>query len=180
MPFSASQIGSINNASNVRSATHTSRSTNIGFTMDTFLQLLAAQMQNQDILNPTSNNEYMSQMVLMSVMQAVDNMSQMSLTSYASSMIGKNVTVAEIKNGKVEEVQGVVTGVSIYGGAPVIHVNGRDYSLSQIMVVGNNGKPDKPNGEIEKPDGEIEGPDGELGESEPEENEGSESEEPKA
>lgn len=104
--------------------------------MDSFLQLMAAQIQNQDVLNPSSNEDYIAQMVQMTMIQAINDMMDMSMTSYASSMIGKNVVLAEVNGSEITQVEGIVTGVSIYGGDPVLHVNGKDYSLSQIMVVG--------------------------------------------
>ena len=110
---------------------------NIDLEMDSFLQLMAAQIQNQDVMNPTSNEDYVAQMVQMTMIQAITNMMDMSMTSYATSMVGKTVTIAEANGSAINEVIGVVSGVSIYGDEPIIHVNGRDYKLSQVMVVGS-------------------------------------------
>lgn len=111
--------------------------------MDSFLQLMAAQIRNQDAMNPSSNEDYIQQMVQMTMIQAITDMMDMSMTSYASSMIGKNVVLAETSGNEVKKVEGVVTGVSIYKGEPILHVNGKDYTLSQIMVVGKTTAPEK-------------------------------------
>lgn len=82
------------------------------------------------------------------------------MTSYASSMIGKNVVLAEVNGSEITQVEGVVTGVSIYGSDPVLHVNGKDYSLSQVMVVGKTApeQPQEVPGEEEPPVDETEQP----------------------
>lgn len=110
---------------------------NVELEMDSFLQLMAAQIQNQDVMNPGSNEDYVAQMVQMTMIQAITNMMDMSMTSYATSMVGKTVTIAEMEGSDVNEVTGVVSGVSIYGDEPIVHVNGKDYKLSQVMVVGS-------------------------------------------
>lgn len=119
--------------------------------MDDFWQLLAAQLQYQDMSNPMSNSEMMSQMTQMATMNAMtkvsnavsnfavvtNNLSQVTLTAYSTGMLGKEVTVATVDDdGKVTgEEKGVVTGVDLTG-AQSIYVNGKKYELSQIMSVG--------------------------------------------
>lgn len=119
--------------------------------MDDFWQLLAAQLQYQDMSNPMSNSEMMSQMTQMATMNAMtkvsnaisnfatvtNNLSQVTLTTYSTGMLGKEVTVATVDDdGKVTgEEKGVVTGVDLTG-AQSIYVNGKKYELSQIMSVG--------------------------------------------
>ncbi len=158
MSFSISQEAPVYKDSNNQPIAQPRNTGTNALDMDSFLQLLAAQISNQDILNPNSNTDYMNQMAQMSMVQAVNDMMLMSLTTYASSMIGKEVVVAEVNGSNVEKVEGVVTGVSIYGSEPILHINGKDYALSQVMVIGKMPeKPEKP----ENPDG-SEG-DGETG-----------------
>ena len=116
--------------------------------MDSFLQLLAAQISHQDPMNPQGNEDYMVQMAQMSMVQAMNDMMQMSMTTYASSMLGKTVTVAEVINGKVNKIEGVVSGVSIYNGKPILHIDGKDFTLDKLMVIGKmpEKKPEKPQG----------------------------------
>lgn len=121
--------------------------------MDSFLQLLAAQISHQDPLNPNANEDYMAQMAQMSMVQAMTDMMQMSMTSYAASMLGKTVTMAEVINGKVNKVEGVVTGVSVYNGSPILHVNGKDFTLDKLMVIGKLPEEKPEGGGTDKPDG---------------------------
>ena len=111
---------------------------------ETFLQLIVAQIQNQDMLGMgdsggSSNNsgEYVNQLLQMTLVQSISDMMDMSMTSYAMSMVGKEVTVAKVDGTKVEAVKGIVSGVSMYGDEPILHVNGEQYKLSQVMTVGS-------------------------------------------
>ncbi|MEG1684135.1 MAG: flagellar hook capping FlgD N-terminal domain-containing protein [Oscillospiraceae bacterium] len=124
--------------------------------MSDFLTLMVKQFQNQDIDNAASTSDMMNQMVQMSVMQAVTNITQATTMLYSAGLVGKEVTVGAIgEDGKLAEVVGTVTGTGTYGGQPVIFVNGKTYYLNEIMAVGKlppkeEVKPDpKPD---EKPD----------------------------
>ncbi len=124
--------------------------------MDDFYTLMAAEMQYQDVLNPESNTaEMMNQMVQMSMINAMQDMMTMSMTTYAGSLMGKEVIIADTTTGKMETVYGVVEGVNLYNGTPTIIVNGKEYSMSQIMGLGKAPETSKPE---EKPDPEE--PDG--------------------
>ena len=120
--------------------------------MDDFYTLMAAEMQYQDVLNPESNTaEMMNQMVQMSMINAMQDMMTMSMTTYAGSLMGKEVIIADTTTGKMETVYGVVEGVNLYNGTPTIIVNGKEYSMSQIMGLGKAPETSKPE---EKPDPE--------------------------
>lgn len=124
---------------------------NSEMSMDDFWQLLAAQLQYQDMTNPMSNSEMMNQMTQMATMNAMtqvsnaianfavvtNNLSQVTLTGYSTGLIGKEVTVATLdESGKVNgETSGVVTGVDLTG-AQFVYIGEKKYSLSQIMSVG--------------------------------------------
>ena len=122
---------------------------NSALSMDDFWQLLAAQLRYQDSSNPMSNSEMMGQLVQMGTMSAMDNMSttitdamnslsQISLSSYATGLLGQEITVADVdKDGKlIGETTGKVEGVALTGSNPYIYVNGKAYSLSQIVSMG--------------------------------------------
>ena len=111
---------------------------------ETFLQLIVAQIQNQDVLGMgdsgsggNNSGDYVNQLLQMTLVQSISDMMDMSMTSYAMSMVGKEVTVAKIDGANVEAVTGVVSGVSLYGDEPILHVNGEQYKLSQLMTVGS-------------------------------------------
>ncbi len=114
-------------------------------TLDTtdFLQLLAAQMSNQDVMNPTDNTEFVSQMAQFSSLQAMESLNSLasaqysaSLSSYSSELVGKNVLVGTTDDkGKYKELTGVVDSVSFGSGTYSLKINGKDYDLSSVMEV---------------------------------------------
>ena len=120
--------------------------------LDDFFQLLAAQLQYQDMNSPMSNSEMMNQMTQMASMSAMsqlsdaiaqiasvtNNQSELMLTTYSTNMLGKEVTIATVNDdGEVTgEIKGVVSGVDLTDGQ-YVYVNGSRYSISQIMAVGN-------------------------------------------
>ena len=144
-----------------------------GLTITDFYKLLAVQMQYQDMDNPMDTSQMMTQMVQSQLSQAINQMSSavselsmVNLISYASSMMGREVTLAEVDD-KGEytgaETKGVVTGVRL-GATPTVVVNGKEYYLAQIMSVGQ--VPKAPEGESvpgEDSDQKVEGSDGAQG-----------------
>ena len=141
--------------------------------MDTLMQLIVAQLQNQDPMNPTGQDTYMMQMAQLAVVQATNSMAQTTATTYAASLVGKEVTVVKFTdNGKKsEEVVGTVTGVAFLGGQPILYIGEDAYSMGQLIAVGKlpEEKPEKP----EKPEGGgTEKPEGGEGTEKPESGEG--------
>lgn len=137
--------------------------------MDDFLQLLVAQFQNQGIDNNADTSDMLNQLVQMTTVQAITNITDSTVMMYAGSLVGKEVTIGQIgKDGKLEEIVGTVTGTGVVGGQQVIFVNGESYYLSDIMAVGRLPKIDKPDGgDGEKPGG-GEKPEGGDGTTKPE------------
>lgn len=126
--------------------------------MNDFYTLMAAQMKYQDVLNPESSTaEMMTQMVQMSMVNAIQDMMTMSTTTYAASMIGKTVTLAETVNGKLNTIVGVVDAVNLFDGDPKLVVNGKEYAMNQIMQLGGTVKTETPEKEPEtvEPDPET-------------------------
>jgi len=131
--------------------TQTTAQSNNTMTVDDFWQLFAAELQYQDMSNPMDNADMMNQMTQMSSMNVmssmadaisnfsvvVNNLSTVTLTSYSTGLLGKEVTVALTNDeGKVVgKTKGVVTGVDLTGGTSV-YVDGKKYSISQIMSMG--------------------------------------------
>lgn len=145
-----------------------SGSGNAGLSIEDFYKLLAAQLRYQDADNPMDTSEMMAQMVQTQMIETINQMNQISLITYASSMIGKEVTVALIDektgmlSGKTET--GTVTGASIFGESPMLFVDGKSYYLSQVTMLGSRAeKPegdggDKDSGEDDKGPGPTDGP----------------------
>lgn len=85
---------------------------NNGMDKEAFLQLLVAQMQYQDPLEPTSNTEYVSQYAQFSQVEQIQNMAASTDLARASSLVGETVYVKTtsstgapgLKEGKVDYV----------------------------------------------------------------------------
>jgi len=60
---------------------------------DQFLQLLCAEMQYQDPLEPTSNTEYVAQLATFSQMEATLGMQSTIESSNANALVGKYVII---------------------------------------------------------------------------------------
>ncbi|MCI8784286.1 MAG: hypothetical protein HFG83_16080 [Dorea sp.] len=137
--------------------------------IDDFWKLMAAQLQYQDPMNPMSNSDMMNQMTQMATMNAMtqvtdavakfatvsNNLSQVTLTTYSTGLLGKEVTVA-ITNEEGEVTgtkKGTVTGVDLTG-ATAVYIDGKKYELSQVMGIGEVPVkiPDKDKDETDKTD----------------------------
>lgn len=97
-------------------------------TMDSFYQLLIAEMQNQDPLEPTSNTEFISQMATFTSLQAQQDNFDMQKQNYANSLVGQTVAFSE---DGTNLKQGVVQYVT-YGDEIEVNIDGKNYKLSQI------------------------------------------------
>lgn len=120
-----------------------SNSSNSSLDMTDFLQLMVAQFQNQSIDDTASTTDMLNQLVQITVVQAITNITDATVMSYAGSLVGKEVTVGQYDDkGKLQEIVGTVTGTGSYGGQQVVYVDGKGYFLSEIMAVGRLPKPD--------------------------------------
>ena len=71
------------------------------------------------------------------MIQALTNMTDASVMSYAASLVGKEVTVGQYDaEGVLHEVVGTVTGTGSYGGEQVVFVGDKYYYMNEIMAVG--------------------------------------------
>jgi flagellar basal-body rod modification protein FlgD len=115
--------------------------------IETFYQLLIAEMSNQDPLDPMSNTEFISQLASFTSLQVQQEALYFSNANYAQSMIGKHVVVASGIGERFEVDSGIVSSVDFTQGEFTLTVNGRRYPLDRVMQVvdpgygmaGNNG-----------------------------------------
>ncbi len=154
-------VGSGNLAQN-----STSRPNNTELNMEDFLQLMIVQLTNQSIDDAMDTSEMMNQMVQMQMISAITNLTASSVMGYASSLVGKVVTVGLVKDNKLEEREILVMGTGTLNGQQVIFgSDGETYALNQIMAVGRlpdeNGKYPGLGGDGDGDgDGGVEGGDG--------------------
>lgn len=128
---SVNQVNSTNNASNLNV-----QKGKESLDMQDFLNLLVAQMTNQDAMNPMDNTEFISQMAQFSSLQAMSDLTEISMQGQATSLIGKNVVVAKYSDqGELEVQEGIVQRVTIYNNEARLYVNDIEYDYSNVMEI---------------------------------------------
>lgn len=107
---------------------------------DQFLQLLCAEMQYQDPLEPTSNTDYVAQMATFSQLEATLSMSATEENSMASNLVGKQVIlkVTSESTGETSYVDGRVDYVMYENGQVLLSVNDGLYPLSALDTVADS------------------------------------------
>ena len=98
---------------------------------DAFLQILVAQMQYQDPLQPSSDTEWIAQLAQFTSLENMQNMSNSLDNSQAFSMVGKTVQV-KTDNGVKE---GVVEYVSMSNNKAYVNIDGGSYKASDVIAV---------------------------------------------
>lgn len=108
---------------------------NLGY--DEFLQLLCAEMQYQDPLEPTSNTEYVAQLATFSQMEATLNMQNTLLSNNANSLVGKYVIVKSTSatTGETTATAGYVDYVQYENSKQYLYINGNRYALEDVYQV---------------------------------------------
>ena len=137
----ASLMGDIGSFLGVGSAdivqNSTSRKGNTELNMEDFLKLMIVQLTSQTIDDTMDTSEMMNQMLQMQMITAMSNMTDISIQSYANSLVGKKVTIGVVNGDVLEERELFVYGTGTYNGQQVIFCeDGNMYFLSQIMAVG--------------------------------------------
>lgn len=132
--------------------------------IDDFLKLLAAQLANQDMMNPSSDTDFIAQMAQFSSLQSMDSMAKMTYFNQSTALVGKYVVVATYERGKNEltKIEGFVEKVHLFGSEPLIVVNGKEYRYSNVMEIKAPPTEEKSE-ETEKPEDETDPIDGEPG-----------------
>lgn len=104
---------------------------------DAFLQILVAQMANQDPLSPTSDTEFIAQMAQFSSLEQIQNLNETMTTQAVYNYMGKDVTAetAMDTEGNIlaQSVYGTVIGVSHANGNNYLQVS--DYATGEIFLV---------------------------------------------
>ena len=104
---------------------------------DAFLQLLVAQMQYQDPLEPTDNTEYISQLATFSQLEEMQNLNQSLTEGSAYNLVGKYVFVKVTNNqtGETSYDHGMVEYVMRENGKVYISVNDSLYNIDDLDTV---------------------------------------------
>jgi flagellar basal-body rod modification protein FlgD len=120
------------------SSSKTSSGSDLGY--DQFLQLLCAEMQYQDPLEPSSNTDYVAQLATFSQVEATLNISESQQNSFASTLVGKEVILAVSDNsGNTNYVTGNVDYVVYQNGTPYLSVNDSLYPFEDLDTIADSG-----------------------------------------
>jgi len=111
---------------------------NLGY--DQFLQLLCAEMQYQDPLEPTSNTDYVAQMATFSQLEATLSLTETQESANASNLVGKQVIlkVTSETTGNTTYVDGRVDYVMYQNGEVFLSVNDQLYPASSLDTVADS------------------------------------------
>lgn len=107
---------------------------------DQFLQLLCAEMQYQDPLEPTANTDYVAQLATFSQLEATLNLQSTEDNNFASTLVGKEVILAQKDNsGNTNYITGTVDYVMYKEGTPYLSVNDALYPFSDLDTIADSG-----------------------------------------
>ena len=127
--------GQIVESTSQNSLKNTSKSSN-GMDKEAFLQLLVAQMQYQDPLEPTSNTEYISQYAQFSQVEQIQNMAATTELARASSLVGEHVYIkTTTSSGEPKSVKGKLDYVMYENGKAYLSINESLYALDDLEIV---------------------------------------------
>lgn len=107
--------------------------------MKAFLDLMIAELQNQDPLNPMDNAQFMEQLSQLRSIASTDKLSrtldsvlQGQSFSSASTLIGRKISALDDNS---KEVTGVVEKASVTNGEIRVHVGESKISLSNVREI---------------------------------------------
>lgn len=107
---------------------------------DQFLQLLCAEMQYQDPLEPSSNTDYVAQLATFSQVEATLNMAESQKEQMANNLVGKHVIlkVVDENTGRESFIDGKVDYILYQSGKIYLSVNDGLYPISSLDTVADS------------------------------------------
>lgn len=121
---------------NAVTSSTTTKTSNSSLDKDAFLQLLVAQMQYQDPLEPTSNTEYMSQLAQFSTVEELQNINSTFSSNQALNLAGQYVILkVPSSSGETKEVSGLVDYVTVSEGKAYFSISDQYYSADYLDSV---------------------------------------------
>lgn len=124
----------VEDASEAASSNRNGKKKNVDNNMgqDQFLQLLVAQMQYQDPLEPTSNTEWVAQLATFSMVESLNSMQEAFNKQSANDLVGKYVFINDGENGYI---RGKVDFITKQNGETKLSVDDKLYSLDKLDTV---------------------------------------------
>ncbi len=112
-----------------------------GLGQDAFLELLVAQLRNQNPLEPLDNFQFISQIAQFSTLEqmtslnaALSGFTEFAALGQLASMVGKEATIVNESAGI--DVTGIITAVTLESGEPRVIIDGNSYALDNITRIG--------------------------------------------
>ena len=104
---------------------------------DAFLQLLVAQLQYQDPLEPQSNQEFIGELTQFSTLEELQNVTSTLSNSNTLSLVGKNVIleIPATEGMSAATIGGYVEYVQMVNGKANLSINGNLYSAEYLDKV---------------------------------------------
>jgi flagellar basal-body rod modification protein FlgD len=113
-----------------------SASGNSALGKDAFLQILVAQLQNQDPTQPMQDKDFIAQMAQFSSLEQMQQLNTNYAYSQAYSLLGKTISASfNDSNKQTNTVTGMVSGVTTYNSSPYLIVNGSLVPMTASMAV---------------------------------------------
>lgn len=105
---------------------------------DAFLQLLVAQLQCQDPLNPQTNQEFIGELTQFSTLEEMQNMTGTLANAQAMGLVGRNVILEVGKSSGLSStttVAGYVEYVKMVDGKAMLSIKGELYDYADLDYV---------------------------------------------
>lgn len=106
--------------------------------MQAFLELLTAQLVNQNPLEPMNDRDFFAQMAQLGTVQGLDKMNKSMEVAQASNLIGKTVTavrpMTESSSGQNELVSGSVEKLTVRNGEHILTLKEANGGLVDVKM----------------------------------------------
>lgn len=105
---------------------------------DAFLQLLVAQLQYQDPLNPSTNQEFLGELAQFSSLEELQNITSTISSNNALTLVGKNVIIESglsLGSANTVEIGGYVEYVQMVDGKAMLSIDGQLYPADDLVTV---------------------------------------------
>lgn len=130
------QNGTITNTTNSKNSISSTNTTNNGLDKQAFLQLLVAEMQYQDPLEPSSNTDYIAQLATFTQVEEMQNMGDTLQKGQAADLVGKQVIMkTQTADGETGYITGKVDYVVTEEGMTYLGINGKEYDVNDLDTV---------------------------------------------
>lgn len=107
-----------------------------GLDINTFINLLVSELQNQDPTQPMSQSDMFSQMSQLGQVQGINQLTTNSQAQEAQSLVGKSITAlyTDPKSSLSTPIKGVVVGASLSNGSYSLSLEGSDGTVKTVAL----------------------------------------------